>query len=279
MNRFVRKSRIARVLHAASGLAFITAVSTTVSAQWPKYPTPGVPRLPTGEPNLHAPAPHAPDGKPDLSGIWENERSDPKQPVDSSRPPLANFGDLGAGFKDGLPLTPWGAEIVKKRVAENSKGNPDAHCLPMGIVQFHTHPFPRKMFQTPTAVLIVYEANSWVRQILTDGRPLPDNDPDPWWNGYSVGTWDADTLVVKTIGFRDEGWLDIRGNPLTDRARMTERFRRIDYGHLEIEITVEDPKAYTTPWTVLVKQRLMVDTELIEFVCNENERSTQYFDK
>jgi hypothetical protein len=275
----VRKEGIVGLLYGASVVTVMAALSAAVSAQWPKYPTSGVPRLPNGEPNLSAPAPRTPDGKPDLSGMWENERRDPKEPADSSRPPLANFANIGAGFKDGLPLTPWAAEVVKQRVAENSKGNPDAHCLPMGIVQFNTHPFPRKIFQTPTAVLIVYEANSWVRQIMTDGRPLPDNDPDPWWNGYSVGKWDGGILVVDTMGFRDDGWLDIRGNPQTEKARVREKFRRVDYGHLEIEITIDDPKAYSHSWTVLVKQRLMVDTELIEFVCNENERSTQYFDK
>jgi hypothetical protein len=164
-------------------------------------------------------------------------------------------------------------------MADNSKDNPDAHCLPMGNMQLHTHPQPRKIIQTPAVIVILYEGNAGIRQILTDGRSLPDNDPQPWWYGYSVGKWDGDTLVVQTAGFRDDGWLDVYGSPLTSAGKMTERFRRVNYGTLEIEITVDDPKAYTRPWTVTLNQRIMLDTELIEFVCLENERSTQYFDK
>ena len=164
-------------------------------------------------------------------------------------------------------------------MADNSKDNPDAHCLPMGNMQLHTHPQPRKIIQTPDVVVILYEGNAGIRQIFTDGRPLPDNDPQPWWYGYSTGRWDGDTLVVQTSGFRDGGWLDVNGSPLTDAATMTERFRRVNYGNLEIQITVDDPKAYTRPWTVTVNQHVMLDTELIEFICLENEKSTRYYDK
>jgi hypothetical protein len=164
-------------------------------------------------------------------------------------------------------------------MADNGKDNPDAHCLPMGLMQLHNHPQPRKIIQTPGVIVILYEGNAGIRQIFTDGRPLPDNDPQPWWYGYSTGKWDGDTLVVETSGFRDGGWLDINGSPLTDAARWTERFRRVSYGNLRIDVTVDDPKAYTRPWTVTVDQRIMLDAELIEFVCLENERSTQHFDK
>jgi hypothetical protein len=141
----------------------------------------------------------------------------------------------------------------------------------MGIVQFHTQGAPRKFIQTPGVLVILYEASSGLRQIFTDGRSLPGNDPQPWWYGYSVGKWDGDTLVVETTGLRDGGWLDINGTPLSDRAKITERFHRVSYGRMEIDIMVEDAKFYTRPWTVRVNQRIMPDQELIEFICLENQ--------
>jgi hypothetical protein len=200
--------------------------------------------------------------------------------LDGTIPPRANqFWDIGFGLEGGLPLRPWAAELVKKRIADDGKDNPDAHCLPMGLMQLHNHPQPRKIVQTRDLIVIMYEGNAGLRQIHMDGRPLPDNDPQPWWYGYSTGRWDGDTLVVQTTGFRDDGWLDINGSPLTDAAKWTERFRRPNHGSLEIEITVDDPKAYTRPWTVKIEQRLMLDTELIEFVCAENEKSSAHFGK
>ena len=186
------------------------------------------------------------------------------------RAPVATFANVGAGFKEGLPLQPWAADVLKKRHEENSKDNPDAVCLPMGLMQFHLHPQPRKIIQTPTLIVILYEGNAGIRQIYMDGRRAPNNDPQPWWYGYSVGRWDGDTLVVETTNFRDGGWLDIWGSPLTDAAKMTERYRRVNFGVLEIDVTIDDPKAYTKPFTVRVDQRIMVDTEMIEFICNEN---------
>ena len=162
-------------------------------------------------------------------------------------------------------------------MADDQKDNPDVHCLPIGLTQLHNHPQPRKIIQNPKLIVILYEANGGVRQIFMDGRRLPDNDPQPWWYGYSIGRWDGDTLVVETTGFRDGGWLDVTGSPLTDAARMTERFRRVNYGNLEIEVTVDDPKAYTKPWTVTLSQRILPDAELIEFVCAENEKSSKHF--
>ena len=144
-------------------------------------------------------------------------------------------------------------------------------------MQLHTHPEPRKIIQTPAVIVILYEANSGLRQIFLDGRPLPPNDAQPWWYGYSTGKWDGDTLVVETNGFRDDVWLDVEGSPLTSTGKMTERFRRASYGFLEIEVTVEDPKAYTRPWTVKLLQRIMLDTDLIEFVCQENEKDAPHF--
>jgi hypothetical protein len=274
-----------------AAVILMAAAPAALFAQWPSYPTPGVPRTPDGKPNLSAPTPKATDGKPDLSGMWENFRP----PATASAKPAAGpnfntfktnddflaivkrspFWNLGASFKDGLPFQPWAAELHRQRVDDNSKENPDAHCLPMGIMQFHNHGQPRKMIQTPQVIVILYEANAGVRQIFTDGRPLP-KDADPWWYGYSTGHWEGDTLVVQSAGFRDLGWLDVEGSPLTESAHVTERFRRPDFGHLEIEVTIDDPKAYTKPWTVQVHQRIMADTELIEFVCQENEKDATH---
>jgi hypothetical protein len=203
--------------------------------------------------------------------------------VGTDLPPLlrtSQFWNIGAGLDGDLPLQPWAFELRNQRIADHSKDNPDAHCLPIGLTQLHNHPQPRKMIQTPSVLLILYEANGGIRQIFTDGRSLPSNDPQPWWYGYSIGKWEGDTLVVETSGFRDDVWLDVNGAPLTSVAKMTERFRRLDHGSLEIEVTVDDPKAYTKPWTAAkIRQRLMPDDELIEFVCAENERSTQRFAK
>jgi len=188
--------------------------------------------------------------------------------------PVASFGNAAQGIRD-LPIQPWADELVKKRMADNSKDNPDAHCLPMGFMQFHTHPEPRKIVQTSDVIVIIYEANEGLRQIHLDGRPLPGPDAEPWWYGYSVGKWEGDTLVVETRGFRDGGWLDVRGTPLTDAGKVTEKFRRLNYGTLEIEITIDDPKAYTKPWTVKVNQQIMLNTDLIEFICEERD-ATHY---
>ena len=190
----------------------------------------------------------------------------------------SQFWNIGAGLDGDLPLRPWASELRARRVADNSKDNPDAHCLPIGLTQLHNHPQPRKIIQTPSLIVMLYESNGGVRQIFMDGRTLPNNDPQPWWYGYSVGKWDGDTLVVETNGFRDGGWLDVNGAPLTDAANMTERFRRVNYGNLEIDVTVDDPKAYTRAWTAkTVRQRLMADDELIEFVCAENEKSSAHY--
>jgi hypothetical protein len=185
-------------------------------------------------------------------------------------PPLAAFFNIGQNIKEGLPFTPWAAELRKQRMASNSKENPDANCLPLGFMQLDTHSQPRKVVQNANDMVITYEANAGQRNIYTDGRPLPSNDPQPWWYGYSVGKYDGDALVVETIGLRDDGWLDVNGAPFTNSAKITERFRRVTYGRIELDITVDDPKAYTKPWTVRVNWRLAPDEELIEFVCNEN---------
>ena len=288
----------------------VLVTAATLSAQWPAYVPPGTPKNADGKPNLDALAPRMPDGKPDLSGIWNNAffgvppaagrgrgadgagaggrqgapptapaavpggggRRGVTPPADGS-PPLATFFNVGAGFPDGLPFQPWAKAELDRRRADNDKDNPDAHCLPMGLLQFHEHVQPRKIVQTKDLVVIIYEANYGLRQIFLDGRKLPDNDPTPWWYGYSVGHWEGDALVVETTNLRDGGWLDIWGSPLTDTAKITERFTRPKYGQLVIDVTIDDPKAYTKPFTVRFNQRLSPSDELIEFICNENERS------
>lgn len=270
-----------RVLVAAGSL--IVAASMTLSAQWPLYVPPDTPKKADGTPNLEAPAPRLPNGKPDFSGVWESRippsgrLGGPFLPsLTNDGPPVATFVDIGRNMKEGLPMTPWAAELKKQRMSRNSMDNPDAHCLPLGFMQLHTHSQPRKIVQTKDVMMIGYEANYGLRWIFTDGRSLPTGDPQPWWYGYSAGKWDGDTLVVETIGFRDDGWLDVNGTPFGSTTKVTERFRRVNYGRLEIDITIEDSKAYTKPFTVRVNQRLYPDGELIEFVCNENERSSQH---
>lgn len=270
---------------AALKLSLLALVaSTSVFAQWPDYPTKGVP-MKDGKPDLAAPAPRMPDGKVDFSGIWENTRGPaPAKPAPGappppppSGPPAPTFGNIGAGFKDGLPLRPWAAELLKERKENNSKDNPDAHCLPMGLMQFHMHPQPRRMVQTRDVMYIIYEANYGLRNIFMDGRGLPPADADPWWYGYSVGKWeDDDTLIVETTRFRDLGWLDVNGTPLTTDGKMIERYRRPNFGRLEIEVTIDDPKAYTAPFTVKWAQRLLLNSEMIEFICGEGERDAPH---
>ena len=258
-------------------LIVVVAASPSLVAQWDVRLAPGVPLNAKGEPDPNGPVPRTADGKPDLSGVWQGggnalagAQAAPAAPP--AGPPVAGFRDVAQNIKEGLPLKPEGAALLAKRKEGNSKDNPEAHCLPMGIVQFHTQGAPRKFIQTPGVLVILYEASSGVRQIFTDGRVLPGNDPQPWWYGYSVGKWDGDTLVVETTGLRDDGWLDIIGTPLSDAAKLTERFRRVSYGRLEIDITIDDSKLYTRPWTVRVNQRIMADQDLIEFICLENQR-------
>jgi len=241
------------------------------TAQWLGYPTPGVPRTKDGKPNLSAPAPHTADGKPDLSGLWEPDAS---ASGFSDAPIPATFANIAAGRKEPLPMRPWAAELFKTRQANHGNGGPDPTCQPLGLVYVHSHPYPRKVLQLPGLVAILIEKNGQFRQIFTDGRPLP-KDPNPSFYGYSSGKWQGDTLVVETTGFRDDLWLDAGGHPLTEAAKVTERFRRPDFGHLEIELTVDDPKAYTVPWTVKLTQHIKLNSELLEYYC-ENEKDAPH---
>jgi hypothetical protein len=286
-------------------VSITTVCAVSVSAQWPKHPEPGVPRDAQGQVLMDAPPPRMPDGKPDLSGDWVRADRDPRPaelsgitaeqgrgsravvvepqvqqfPADPNSPPLATFWDIGTNLPGGLAMTPWASDLKKKRMAADSKDNPDANCLPMGPTQFHMQPQPRKIVQTPTLTLILYEANYGTRYIYTDGRKLPpQGEPQPWWYGYSVGRWEGDTLVVETNNLRgaesgaSDGWLDVRGTPYSDQATFVERFRRPVFGKLEINVTVNDPKSFEKSFTVRINQRFLADEEPIEAVCNENQQ-------
>jgi len=274
------------LLQATAVAAVLCVVSPVLFAQWPLDPTPNVPRASNGEPNLEGPVPRTADGNPDLSGLWERFGPGGITPSLESLqspgggPPAATFWNLGAGVAEGLPFRPLAAQLRAERMSNNQKNNPDALCLPMGLMQLHLHPQPRKIVQTADVIVIMYEGNSGLRQIFTDGRPLPEvtEHLQPWWYGYSAGRWEGDTLVVETVGFRDDVWLDVQGSPMTNAGKMTERFRRLNFGTLQIEITIEDPTAYTRPFTVRVNQRILLDEDLIEFICNENEKSVRHFD-
>ena len=244
-----------------------------LSAQWISYPTSGVPRTPDGKPNLTAACPRAADGKPDLSGLWVMQTKREGNPNFPGCEAVSDeFINIAAHLQGGLPYQPWAADLVKARRTEQRVNDPMSHCLPIGPVRLHTWNGPRKVVQSHGLLIIMNELGTSYRQIFLDGRSLPA-DPNPSWNGYSTGQWQGDTLVVRTAGFRDHMWLDATGNPLTDAARIIEKFHRPDFGHLQIEITVDDPKAYTKPWTVTLNQVIKLDTDLLDFFCADTDGS------
>jgi hypothetical protein len=249
----------------------VWAFGTTLAAQWLGYPVAGIPRLPDGKPNLTAPAPKATDGKPDLSGVWRLNATVAGKALDN----FAMHFDAG-----GFPIQPWADALVKARARDPGRGDPAIHCLPPGVARLYGHRtvvFFLKIVQTPSLIVMLYESDALFRQIFLDGRQLP-KDPNPAWLGYSVGRWDGDALVVHSAGFNGKAWLDDTGLPATDALRLRERFRRLDFGHMEVQLTVDDPKAYTKPWTVTESLQLLPDTDLIEYVCNENERDAIHID-
>jgi hypothetical protein len=296
----------------------LTFGSVPMAAQWPTITDPNVPRDSKGAVSGDAPTPRTPDGKPDFSGLWMHANSGPPGgrggrggqgagpeggpppggpgtfrleaptppfPYDPKGPPVATFFEAGGNMEGGLPYTQWARDLKKKRTDLQARDNPDANCLPMGFLQFHQQPQPRRIMNisNPKMLLIEYEANHGLRHIYMDGRKLPpQGDPQPFWYGYSVGHWDGDTLIVETNNLRGaedgpyDGWLDVNGSPHSEQAKFTEKIRRPTYDHLQIDFTVEDPKAYTKPWTVRVDQRLVVDQDLIEFECNENQQFRQH---
>ena len=259
----------------------VTCAPGVVFGQWLKYPTADVPRTADGKPNLNAPAPRLPDGKPDFSGLWGTARRNPCAEVGQFIPcgaelpgsPLAL--NVGRDMPGGLPYQPWAADLVKKRTADSSKDDPHARCLPDNPPRTYGLPHLTRAVHTRRLLVLLNEVNAMYRLIYADGRPLPV-DPNPTWNGYSSASWEGDTLVVHTAGFRDDLWLDMGGSPMTSAAKVTERIRRPNYGRLDIDFTVDDPKAYTRPWTVAMPMEIRLDTELVDEFCLENEKSSQH---
>jgi hypothetical protein len=238
-------------------LALMSATAGTAAAQWLSVPIPGTPRTADGKPNLNAPTPHTADGKPDLSGIW---RADTMRYNENLLPPGTQ-----------APMLPWAAELYKHRVDTHGYDRPMTFCMPHGVPDAMTVAgLPFKILQMPGETVVLFEEFHKYRQIHTDGRKLPV-DPDPAWYGYSVGRWDGDTFVVETSGFKEGSWLDNSGHPHTEALRTTERFRRINFGRMDLQVTVDDAKAYTRPWTSdTLHFLLQPDTELLEHLCENN---------
>jgi hypothetical protein len=229
-------------------------------AQWDPWPYKNVPRLPDGRIDMAAPAPRTAWGKPDLAGFWIPE-------------PLTKYLlNLAADMKpEEIPLRPWARQLYQERIDNNGKDHPGAYCLPSGIPEKLSIPDGLKIVQTEDLTLMLHDSRTIFRQIFTDGRPLPKN-PQPTWMGYSIGHWEDDTFVVETIGQNGKTWLDMRGLPGTEALRVIERYRRPTTGRMEIEVTIDDPEAYTRPWKVNLTWRLEPDTELIESICEENNK-------
>jgi hypothetical protein len=258
--------------------------STHLAAQWINYPTAGAPRKTDGKVDMSAATPRMADGKPadgkpDFSGIWTTDEVDPRRPGVPPNPHDATTSrrmvNLGVELPGGLPYQPWLVPIVKERTANLAKDDPHIRCLPDNFLRAYGMPHLLKFVHTPSLLVVLNEMNAGYRQVFTDARALPE-DPNPSWEGYSSAKWSGDTLVIDTIGLRDDTWIDWNGSVLTEAAKVREQMRRPDFGHLEIQVTVDDPKAYTKPWTVTIKERLIVETELIDEICLENEQSLKH---
>jgi len=264
------------------GLAVVAACA---DAQWISQPMTGAPRTKDGKVDVAAKAPRLPDGKPDLSGIWQVVNPTREERYKfffdginnlGEDPPAPYFMNILYDFKpEDSPMRPETAAITQQHHAGMAKDIPSTRCLPFGLPLMDVSPFPFKVLQLPGEVAVLYEHDTTFRQIFTDGRKLP-SDPSPSWLGYSVGKWEDDTLVVDTIGFNDKSWLDAFGHPHSEDMRVTERFRRKDFGHMEIRVTVDDPKMYTKPFTITLNQRLLPDTDLLENICAENEQDWKH---
>jgi hypothetical protein len=266
-------------------LFLVAILGHTANAQWVNYKAPGTPRLPDGRPNLAARAPRAPNGTPDLSGVWHvqpTSREEMKKlfgnDVDAVEVPGMEIDTVSKYainiFQDmkpeDWPVKPGVADVVARRGDHKPEALPLTYCLPGGIPLSTMLSEVSKIVQTPGLILIMLELGG-TRQIYTDGRKHMA-DPSPSWLGYSVGRWDRDTLVVDTIGFNGKSWLDLIGRPQSQQARVTERYRRRDFGHMDIEITIDDPTWYTRPFTVKVTHELQADTDILEYFCTENEQ-------
>jgi hypothetical protein len=255
------RSAASRVRYACT-LSALLVLTVAASAQYLKHPDPRIPRSPDGKPNLTAPAPRLPDGKPDLQGLWN--AADGRF--------LTNIAKR-AGFD--APFQPGAAAVFKERQDTEGRDRPAGRCLPHTVPTAMMVPgYPWKVVQTPGLTIVLFENFSQYRQIFTDGRDFPA-ERAPTWFGYSIGKWDGDTFVVDVVGFNDKGWLDDGGHPRSEAMHVTEKWRRQDFGHMDIEFTFDDPKTYTKPWSVTVPFNLLPDTEIIENVC-ENEKDVEH---
>jgi len=257
--------RFARALAAAIlALAASWTTAVTLTAQWEPWPMKNVPRQADGKVDMKAPPRRTPDGKIDLQGFW--------MPTN----PVKHLLNLAADLKPGeVPLQPWAEKLLQERIETNGKDHPGVRCWPSGIPEKNNIPDGLKVVQTPDLLIVLHESRTIYRQIFTDGRPLP-KDAQPAWMGYSIGRWDGDTLVVETVGQNGRTWLDMRGLPATDALKVTERFRRPSIGNILIDVTIDDPKAYTKPWNVQLSWTLQPDTELIESICEENNKDVPH---
>jgi hypothetical protein len=247
--------------------------------QWLKIPTQGVPKNADGTANLKAPAPRLSDGKPDFSGIWHAGNRRPCVPgtgdfiVCESEIGASRLSrELGADTPGGLPYQPWAKALYEKRKADDARDDPHVRCLPDNPPRHWNLPHLSRLIHTPKLLAILYEVNAIYRQIHIDGRPLPA-DMNPAWMGYSTARWEGDTLVVRTEGFRDNLWIDGTGSPMGSTAKMEERISRPNFGTLSIDVTIDDPKTYTRPFTVKLTQLIELDTELVDEFCLEGEQS------
>ena len=256
-----------RIVDAAVSLTCLLALAVPAGAQW-QHPNPETPRTRDGKGNLSAPAPRKPDGKPSLAGVWM------RAPLTNLPPrPPGTPNTLADRLIDGssISMQPWAQALFNERSEKNlGGGRPSERCLPHGIPDAMLPGVPFKFVETIGLTLILYEEFNQYRQIFTDGRPFP-RDPQPTWFGYSIGKWEGDAFVVESMGFNDQTWLDDSGHPHTDAMRTTERFQRRDFGRMDLTVTIDDPKAYTKPWSVSIPLDLLPDTELMEFIC-ENEK-------
>ena len=261
-------------------ISLLIVLAGSAAAQWLHLPTRGVPRTKGGTPDLTAPAPKTSGGKPDFSGLWiprDVMTCDTKERgVECTELPLTpQLVNFAASLKGGLPYQPWAADLVKGRAKDAPFIDPHMHCMPPNFPRAWAFPETQKMIQSPTELVILHEYNASYRQIFLDGRKLPE-DMLPTWNGYSIAHWDSSTLVVESAGYRDDSWLDTAGNFFSSAARVTERMRRPNFGSLDIDVTVDDPKVFTKPWTVALHMKPLLDTEMMDFICLENNKDIQH---
>jgi hypothetical protein len=273
-------NRTSRALWSGLALIVLGASPATAPAQWLDYPTPGIPRTASGGPDLKAPAPRTRDGKPDFSGIWfanvpSKDSCKEKNCIQEERMAREQI-NLGVNLPGGLPYTEWSKEQMVERGANGGREDPHTYCKPPNFPRAWTLPQYIKIVQTPDEMVMLHEFNAAYRDVFLDGRPLPDN-PNPTWNGYSTGHWEGDTLVIETNGIRDDMWLDLQGSPVTESALVTERLKRVNFGIMQVEIAVNDPKAYTKPWSVTIEMAIQVDTAMLEEICLDDEQDVKLF--